>query len=78
MIEYWYFIAKWCAPCKQLAPIMEEVSKTIPVKKIDVDSESGLASSYGIRSVPTVILMKDGSEFKRIIGVKSLGEYLAL
>jgi thioredoxin 1 len=57
---------------------MEEVSKTIPVKKIDVDSESGLASSYGIRSVPTVILMKDGSEFKRIIGVKSLGEYLAL
>lgn len=78
MIEYWYFNAKWCAPCKQLAPIMEEVSKTIPVKKIDVDSESGLASSYGIRSVPTVILMKDGSEFKRIIGVKSLGEYLAL
>ena len=78
MIEYWYFSAKWCAPCKQLAPIMEEVSKTIPVKKIDVDSESGLASSYGIRSVPTVILIKDGSEFKRIIGVKSLGEYLAL
>jgi thioredoxin 1 len=78
MIEYWYFSAKWCAPCKQLAPIMEQVSKTIPVKKIDVDSESGLASSYGIRSVPTVILMKDGSEFKRIIGVKSLGEYLAL
>ena len=78
MIEYWYFSAKWCAPCKQLAPIMEEVSKTIPVKKIDVDSDSGLASSYGIRSVPTVILMKDGSEFKRIIGVKSLGEYLAL
>jgi len=78
MIEYWYFSAKWCAPCKQLAPIMEEVSKTIPVKKIDVDSESGLASSYGIRSVPTVILMKDGSEFKRIIGVKSLGEYLTL
>ena len=78
MIEYWYFSAKWCAPCKQLAPIMEEVSKTIPVKKIDVDSESGLASSYGLRSVPTVILMKDGSEFKRIIGVKSLGEYLAL
>ena len=78
MIEYWYFSAKWCAPCKQLAPIMEEVSKTIPVKKIDVDSESELANSYGIRSVPTVILMKDGSEFKRIIGVKSLGEYLAL
>ena len=78
MIEYWYFSAKWCAPCKQLAPIMEEVSKTIPVKKIDVDSESGLAVSYGIRSVPTVILMKDGSEFKRIIGVKSLGEYLTL
>ena len=78
MIEYWYFSAKWCAPCKQLAPIMEQVSKTISVKKIDVDSESGLASSYGIRSVPTVILMKDGSEFKRIIGVKSLGEYLAL
>lgn len=78
MIEYWYFSAKWCAPCKQLAPIMEQVSKTIPVKKIDVDSESGLASSYGIRSVPTVILMKDGSEFKRIIGVKSLGEYLTL
>jgi thioredoxin-like negative regulator of GroEL len=57
---------------------MAEVSKTIPVKKIDVDSESELAVSYGIRSVPTVILMKDGSEFKRIIGVKSLGEYLAL
>ena len=46
MLEYLYFSAKWCAPCRTLAPTMLEVSKTIPVKKIDIDENPQLASQW--------------------------------
>jgi thioredoxin 1 len=69
MLEYLYFSAKWCAPCRTLAPTMLEVSKTIPVKKIDIDENPQLASQWGVRGVPTVIGVKDGQEVRRIVGV---------
>jgi thioredoxin-like negative regulator of GroEL len=78
MLEYLYFSAKWCAPCRVLAPTMLEVSKTIPVKKSDIDENPQLASQWGIKSVPTVLALKDGVEIRRIIGVKPAGEYLTL
>ena len=78
MLEYLYFSAKWCTPCRVLAPTMLEVSKTIPVKKIDIDENPQLASQWGVRGVPTVIGVKDGQEVRRIVGVKPVGEYLAL
>ena len=78
MKEYLYFSAPWCSPCKMLSPVMEQVGNTIPVKKINVDEQSDLAQRYGIRSVPTVVLLENQIEVKRIIGVKPMNEYLSV
>ena len=77
MKEYLYFSAPWCGPCKMLSPVMEQVSNTIPVNKINVDEQPDFAQKYGIRSVPTVVLLEGGQEVKRHIGVKNLNEYLS-
>jgi len=67
------FFATWCGPCKMLAPILEDVSKVadIQICKVDIDENFDLAKSYGIMSVPTIILFKDGVEAKRAIGLKN-------
>ena len=67
------FYASWCGPCKMLAPILEEISKESDVRicKVDVDESFDLAKSYGIMSVPTLILFNGGSEVKRAIGLKN-------
>tara|TARA_B100001778_G_C18603090_1_gene638286 strand:+ start:415 stop:651 length:237 start_codon:yes stop_codon:yes gene_type:complete len=78
MKEYLYFSAPWCGPCKMLSPVMEQVGNTIPVNKINVDEQSDLAQRYGIRSVPTVVLLENQIEVKRIIGVKPMNEYLSV
>lgn len=77
-MKYLKFQASWCSPCKQLAPIMEQVKQHgIKVEEIDVDDQSYLAEKYNIRSVPTVILTDDkGSEINRLIGVKYTNEYI--
>ena len=64
-MKYLLFSASWCGPCQTLKPVMEQVSKTIPVTKIDVDTDAQTVSDYGVRSVPTVVLIKDGREVKR-------------
>ena len=66
----------WCGPCQTLKPVMEQVSKTIPVTKIDVDTDAQTVSDYGVRSIPTVVLIKDGREVKRFTGVQPLNTYL--
>tara|TARA_Y100001937_G_scaffold35501_1_gene50980 strand:+ start:233 stop:469 length:237 start_codon:yes stop_codon:yes gene_type:complete len=78
MKEYLYFSAPWCGPCKMLSPVMEQVGNTIPVKRVNVDEQSDLAQRYGIRSVPTVVLLENQIEVKRIIGVKPMNEYLSI
>ena len=78
MKEYLYFSAPWCGPCKMLSPVMEQVGNTIPVNKINVDEQSDLAQRYGIRSVPTVVLLENQIEVKRIMGVKPMNEYLSV
>ena len=75
-MKYLLFSASWCGPCQTLKPVMEQVSKTIPVTKIDVDTDAQTVSDYGVRSVPTVILIKDGREVKRFTGVQPLNTYL--
>lgn len=77
MREYLYFSAPWCGPCRMLGPVMEQVNNSIPVKKINVDENSDFAMKYGIRSVPTVVLLENGQEVKRIIGAKPMNEYLS-
>lgn len=76
MKQYLYFSADWCGPCKMLGPIMQKVNNTIPVQKVNVDVQPELAQQYNVRNIPTVVLLENGQELKRIIGLKSEAEYL--
>ena len=66
------FYADWCAPCKYVAPLMDELAKThegtLLVVKIDTDQAPDLSQKFGIRSIPTVILFKNGEEVGRSVG----------
>lgn len=66
------FFATWCGPCKMLSPVLEEVSSTLAGKaeivKVDVDQDQELAMRFGIMSVPTMILFKDGQVIKQLQG----------
>ena len=75
-MKYLYFFGTWCGPCRTLGPIMNEVSQQIPVQKVDVDSEFELASQYNVRNVPTVVLLDNGQEVKRFVGVQPKETYL--
>lgn len=65
-----YFSAPWCGPCKQFAPIMERIGQTVPVEKINVDEQSDLAATYGVRNVPTILILKDGQVAQKFVGVQ--------
>lgn len=65
------FFATWCGPCKMQAPVLEEFSEKadyVEIYKVDVDQEGELAQKYGIMSIPTLIVFKDGTEYKKHIG----------
>lgn len=62
------FFATWCGPCKMLGPVLEKVESDIKVIKVDTDEFEELARSYGIMSIPTIILFDKGKEVKRNIG----------
>ena len=75
------FYANWCPPCKKLSPLVEEVAnKNDEVKfvKINVDNEEELANKYGISSIPTLVLTKNGEEVDRSIGLISKAQIEAL
>ena len=79
MVTLKKFSAAWCGPCRVLAPIMENVKSkfnNINFENIDVDSQFEIASKYSIRSVPTVIVEKDGVEIGRFTGVQSEMAYV--
>jgi thioredoxin 1 len=72
------FSASWCGPCKMLAPMMESIKPTfngVKFENIDIDENAELAAKYGVRSVPTVIVEKDGVEVNRFVGVQSAMTY---
>ena len=65
------FYADWCGPCKMMAPIVEEIAEEIAditVGKINVDSESSLAAKFGIMTIPTFVVIKDGEIINQISG----------
>ena len=62
------FFATWCGPCKMMHPVLESVSDTIKIVKVDVDSFPELARTYGIMTIPTLILFKSGNEVDKKIG----------
>lgn len=75
------FFATWCGPCKAVAPILDEISAEMSGKlkivKVDIDSAEATTSSFGITSVPTLILTKAGKEVHRIVGARPKRELLA-
>ena len=73
------FNATWCGPCKKIAPIIEEIANENPdlfVGAVDVDLEPMLAARFQVRSIPTVLLMKDGKVVKQFVGAQSKETYL--
>ena len=66
-----YFTASWCAPCKALSPIMDSLQGQINFDKIDVDSNTDLSTQYGVRGVPSLVLVENGKEINRLTGVQS-------
>lgn len=68
-----YFTADWCNPCKKVKPIVEELNRDSSIKFqfIDVDQEIEMAKGMNVRSVPTFIVIEDGSEVKRVTGAQT-------
>lgn len=76
MVEMIKFGAEWCGPCRMVKPtvakLMEKYNtegSTIKITDVDVDAQSDAAKQYGVRSIPTMIFLKDGKEFSRKVGV---------
>ena len=69
LVDFW---AVWCGPCKMIAPILEEIAQEyegqVQVTKLDVDHNNDSAFKYGVMSIPTLILFKDGQPAERIVG----------
>lgn len=81
MFELLKFQASWCNPCKQLAPVIEQVKKEVPdviVREIDVDLEPDTTNFFGVRGVPTLILTKDGSPVQRVTGYQPKERIIAM
>lgn len=75
------FFAEWCGPCKMMGPIVDEIAETNPdiiVGKINVDNEQELAMKYGVMSIPTFIVFKNGKISGKSIGAASKQEILNL
>ncbi|MDD2592400.1 MAG: thioredoxin [Erysipelotrichaceae bacterium] len=75
------FYADWCGPCKMLSPVIEQISNErddVKVVKIDVDKEIELARQFGIMSIPTVMVIKDGKVKNTSLGYKSKEAILSL
>ena len=77
LVDFW---AEWCAPCKMVAPILEEIAAEMDGKltigKLDVDNNMNTAMAYGISSIPTLMLFKDGEAVARIVGLQQKKQLL--
>ena len=76
LVDFW---ASWCGPCKMLAPTIEPLAERYQGKaliaKVDVDTQTDLARRFGVMSIPTVLLLKDGAEMDRLVGLMPIDAY---
>ncbi|MCS7198412.1 MAG: thioredoxin [Candidatus Bipolaricaulota bacterium] len=75
------FYADWCGPCRAIAPIVEEIAREfnnkLKVVKLNVDQNPEIAMQYGVQSIPTLLLFKNGKEVERLIGYMSKSKLLS-
>jgi len=72
LVDFW---AAWCAPCRMMAPVLNELAGELPGKtqvgKVDIEKFQSLAGQFRVRSIPTLLLLKNGKEINRFVGIKS-------
>ncbi|MBI3879289.1 MAG: thioredoxin [Verrucomicrobia bacterium] len=72
LVDFW---AEWCGPCKMIAPVLEELAgefdDRIKIGKVNIDDHQALATEYGIRAIPTLLLFKDGQVVEQMVGLRS-------
>jgi thioredoxin-like negative regulator of GroEL len=68
------FTASWCGPCQGLAMNLETASLDLPIEVIDIDAHNDVAQEYGIRSVPTLVMLDENTEIKRITGSRTVNQ----
>ena len=75
VVDFW---AEWCGPCKMIAPSLEEISnemgEKVTIAKVNIDENPELANQYGVRSIPTLVMFKDGQPASVQVGAKSKGD----
>lgn len=77
LVDFW---AEWCGPCKMQLPILEEIAQEmtdVKICKINVDENNGLAMKFGIRSIPTMIVFKNGEKVNQFVGIKQKTELVS-
>ena len=75
LVDFW---AEWCGPCKMIAPLLDELASEyegkVRIGKVNIDEFAALASHYGVRAIPTLLLFKNGQVAEQVVGMKSKRE----
>ncbi len=79
LVDFW---ATWCGPCRMIAPVIEEIAAEFDGKavvgKVDVDEEPGLAQRFGVMSIPTLIVFKNGKAVEQTVGARGKADVAAM